>query len=182
MTDTNYTIGSKANGYILTEQGWQIDTTSAPQVAPAKSNKGLKIAGGIVAGVLALSIIGSIGGGSTEVEASTPTPEPVAEAPVEVEEAVEVEAEPTTTVDSDALSDTEIIFVEFFEGEFMDMDAAGERTLIDTATAVCEGFDAGLSFTDVHGALSTNLPDDVTNGVIAGALFAYCPEHQDVLN
>lgn len=86
-TNETYRVGDKANGYVLTADGWVADT------APVKKgmSKGKKIVLGVVAGFLLLGIGGALAGGGSSTPASAPAPV-VASAPATPSAAPSTEA------------------------------------------------------------------------------------------
>lgn len=58
--------------------------------------------------------------------------------------------------------------------------ALPDDQLIVMAHTICDGFDAGMTFTDVGMlGLESGMPAKAVGGIVGAGTVAYCPEHED---
>lgn len=146
-----------------------------------KSHRGLKIAGGVTAGLLVLAAIGGMGEDAPAeptarpaAETTTPEPEPTwapqpepaVEEPVAVPEAVDVDQ----------------VFVDHVRENTTWLFTTSDAELISTAHNVCGLYDQGLSTEEVVLGITMAAEGDQDIikdlAVLSGAaVAAYCPEY-----
>jgi hypothetical protein len=164
-TNTEYKPGDVANGHVLTAQGtWE----PAPAVTPKKKHLGLKITGGIVAGIVVLGIIGAVtGSGETRAPSATPNsrattsdkPPPKAAAPAE-QAAPAGQTEPQGTVSQmEALESAQ---------SYLEMSGFSKAGLMDQLTS---DYGDGFSKTDAAWAIAHLHADWKAEAVEAGRAY-----------
>jgi hypothetical protein len=78
-------------------------------------------------------------------------------------------------------ADSDSVYFDFLQSHGVSIDQPGP--LKTTASEICQGFDNGLTFTQVGGALMQRerSPHEATIQIF-GAVEAYCPAHEPQLN